>query len=215
MILHLTDVEQGVYVQVQQHQSRGILVAWTANVIALTVVIVGLVWLSVALLWRVGSWSVHPAETLISDYGLQIGAEAPEIACHWRSSERHLSFVGSMSFVVFGRLDCEPCQRLLRIASTHPATRSMRLVYVGDSEEMELEPELHERWEAYRFHNEHRSRVQWRSPVSPYFHVIDHAGRVAAKGVASEPSHLDRLMSVTPVGAASRTLGLLRTKESK
>jgi hypothetical protein len=55
--------------------------------------------------------------------------------------------------------------------------------------------------------------MQWRAPVSPYFHVIDHEGRIAAKGVASEASHLDRLMSVTPVGVPSRTLALLSTED--
>jgi hypothetical protein len=190
-------------------------VAWVANVVAMAVAIVAIAWLAVALLWRIGSWFVHPAETLISDYGLQIGSRAPEIACHWRTSDRHLSFVGRMAFVVFGRTDCEPCRSLVRLASVHPATRSMRLVYVGDSEDMDLEPELYDRWESYRFHDERRARIQWRAPVSPYFHVIDHAGRIAAKGVASEASHLDRLMTLTPVGFPSRTLAVLTTEIEK
>ncbi len=180
--------------------------AWLANVVGISLAVALITWWALALLWRIGSWFTHPAEALISDYGLQVGSRAPELACHWRTSDRHLAFLGRLTFVVFGTSGCEPCQRLVRIASIHPATRQMRLVYVGDSEDLDIQPELGERWEAYRFHDERRARIQWRAPVSPYFHVIDHAGRIAAKGVANEANHLDRLMTLTPLGVQSNTL---------
>jgi hypothetical protein len=74
----------------------------------------------------------------------------------------------------------------------------MRLVYVGDSEDLHLEPHILARWEVYRFHDERATRERWRAPVSPYFHVVDAAGYVLAKGVANKPDHLDRLLSLRP-----------------
>jgi hypothetical protein len=183
---------------------------WTANVLGLFLFAIVIGWLAVALLWRVGLWSIHPAETLTVDQGLRIGTQAPEIACHIGANDMHLSFRDRVSFVVFGAEECEPCRELIRAAAVHPATRSMRLVYVGDSESLDdIEPELARRWESYRFHDEPTARRQWRAPVSPYFHVIDETGRIAAKGVANASKHLDRMLALAPAGLPSWTLSTL------
>lgn len=150
------------------------------------------------MLWRVGSWNISPAASLNLDEGLRIGTEAPEIAAHAGDQERHLSFRGEMTFLLFGTLRCEPCGQLLTLAPRHPATKQMRLVYVLDEGDTELDPEVAEHWEVYRFDSQAAARETWRAPVSPYFHVIGPEGRVQAKGIANRPDHLDRLLSLRP-----------------
>lgn len=179
---------------------------WVANAIglALGVAVVGL-W-ALALLWRVGSWHIPAAATLTHDEGLRIGSTAPEIACHTvDGSDRHLSFAGRPTFVVFGKEKCRHCQPLLHAAGSHPATRQMRLVYLTDSNAGDLDPDLLGPWETYEYADERAARHQWRVPVSPYFHVIDSEGRIIEKGVASESPHLDRLLALRP-GALARTM---------
>lgn len=74
----------------------------------------------------------------------------------------------------------------------------MRRVYVGDTELVDLEPEYVQDWELYWFHDEQKARRLWRAPVSPYFYAIGADGRILAKGVASQPDHLDRLLTLAP-----------------
>jgi len=160
------------------------------------------VW-ALALLWRVGSWHIPHAATLTHDEGLRIGSRAPEIAC-WGSdgTDRHLSFGGRPTMVVFGKRDCVHCQPLLEAAQSHPATSYMRLVYLTDDATADLAVEVEARWEVYVFENETAARKQWRAPVSPYFHVVDPTGRIIQKGVASQSPHLDRLLSLRPGAVA-------------
>lgn len=156
--------------------------------------------LTLALVWRVGSWSVPPLQSLLEDHGLPYGSKALDIAAHRGNAEFHLDFdFGTQpTFLVFGWTGCTPCEDLLRAATTHPAVRSIRRVYIGDTEEPHVEPDVLAAWELYRFHNEGAVRRDWRAPISPYFHVIDPNGRVVAKGVGNRPAHLDRLLAVAP-----------------
>jgi hypothetical protein len=156
---------------------------------------------ALALLYRVGTWTVRPIVSLTFDEGLRIGSPAPQVAAtDSKGHEIHLSFGGSDTFLVFGNSICEPCSGLLQAAPAHPATRLMRLCYISDTASPELAPEIASRWEAYRFHDEDSARKTWRAPVSPYFHVIDANGRIAEKGVANAPDHLDRLLELGPFG---------------
>jgi hypothetical protein len=175
--------------------------AWWMNIAALMVASGGIAFLALALLWRVGSWQTHRAQSLIEDEGIRIGAPAPQIAAHKGEADLHLSFEGEFSLVVFGARECQPCQDLLRVATRHPATSYMRLVYIGDDEEVDVEPEVAERWETYRFDDERHAREAWRAFVNPYFHVVDPQGKIMAKGIANRPAHLDRLLGLSPSGA--------------
>jgi hypothetical protein len=174
-------------------------VPYLVNVVGLLVVALFFILLAGALLWRVGLWSMPAVEQLHTVEGLSIGSSALEIAAVSGRDQYHLAFGGGWTFLVFGSMHCEPCKDLLRVASDHPATRDMRLVYVGDSEDVDIDCGMNRHWEVYQFDNEDSARAQWRAPVSPYFHVIDPRGRVASKGVGSKPHHLDRLLSVAPV----------------
>lgn len=179
---------------------------WTANAVALAVAFLAEAALAFALLWRVGSWHMHAAELLTVDEGLRIGSPAKELAGYLGDEEIHVGFGQMPAFVVFGTTDCKPCGELLEVATTHPATRATRLVVFSDDEKLTIPPHLASHWESYRFHNERSARVTWRAPVSPYFHLIDQFGRVAAKGVANRPDHLDRLLSFPPATVEISTL---------
>lgn len=170
---------------------------WT-NFVALLLAYSLVGWLSLSLCWRLSRWNVGKAQRLIEDDGLTIGSRAREIACTARRQDYHLSFQDGYTFLVFGSHDCPPCQELIAVAARHPATRGMRLVYVSDNNSTAMPPSISARWEQYEFHNESSTRFQWRAPVSPYFHVIDPAGSVIAKGVANKMGHLDRLLDVAP-----------------
>lgn len=173
--------------------------AWFANALALFLGLSVVVMLALALLWQVGSWQLPRAATLTLDEGLRIGATALEVAGYTDDgTEVHLSFAGPLTFLVFGTQGCRPCEQLLEAAGKHPATRPMRKVYVWDGRSATLDPDVLDRWEVYRFHNEEQARKHWRAPVSPYFHVIDEAGRIADKGVANQAQHLDRLLQLKP-----------------
>jgi hypothetical protein len=164
-------------------------------------------WWGLALLWRVGSWHVSPAATLTYDEGLAIGSPAPEVACHAiDGSDRHLSFGGRTAMVVMGNAGCRPCGSLLRVAATHAATRSMRRVYLTDSDAEDLDPAALASWEVYLYHDEESVRDTWRAPVSPYFHVVDPRGAIVEKGVASESEHLDRILHLRPPSASEPTV---------
>ena len=184
-------------------------VGWTANIVALAALTGLTAILAAALLWRVSQWNVHPAEALTYDEGRAIGSIATEVAAYADEHEVHLSFGGLPTFLVFGNRGCAPCLQLLEAASSHPATRQMRLVSLSDSDESDLAPDLVSRWELYRYHDEEAQRRNWRAPVSPYFHVIDAAGRIVDKGVANRPGHLDRLLEFSPPGVRVHTLGEL------
>lgn len=183
---------------------------WTANIAALSAMLALTTVLALALLWRVTQWQVHPAEVLTFQEGLAVGSVAKEVAAYApEGHEVHLSFGGVPTFLVFGNEHCEPCNQLLGVASTHPATRHMRLVSLSDGEGG-LGSGLESRWEQYRYHDEEAQRRNWRAPVSPYFHVIDGEGRVVAKGVANHPGHLDRLLEFAPPAVRVHTLGDMR-----
>lgn len=173
---------------------------WVLNAAALLAVAAVVTLFAIALLWRVGSWHIAPAATLTHDEGLGIGSEAPQIAAYRGEQEHHLSFGGWTTFVVLGTTLCDPCRELLRAAAVHPATRHMRLVFVTDSDDIDVEPDILGKWEQYRFANETGTRDTWRAPVSPYFHVVAADGRIAEKGVANKPGHLDRLLALRPGG---------------
>lgn len=182
---------------------------WWLNFAVLLVVTLGVGVLGLGLLWRVAAWRIRPIESLTFDEGLRIGSAAQEIAAYSGDQERHLSFGGAFTLLVFGTKECQPCKDLLSAATWHPATRRMRLVYVGDSDEIDVPSEVGQLWEAYRLHNETKARNQWRAPVSPYFYVIDPNRRIAAKGVANKPAHLDRLLALLPAGLPATTLGIV------
>lgn len=179
---------------------------FVANAVALAVAFFAEATLALALLWRVGSWQVHPAELLTRDEGLRVGSYAKELAGYIGDQEIHISFRQEPAFLVFGSAGCEPCEELLEVAAVHPATRSSRLIVFSDDENLTIPPHLAARWESYRFHDERTARIDWRAPVSPYFHLIDAFGRVAAKGVANKPAHLDRLLSLPPASVRISTL---------
>jgi hypothetical protein len=180
--------------------------SWTANITALWLAWAFATILALGLLWRIGSWQIHPAETLTFDEGLPIGSPAEQLAAYTGDHEIHLSFDGGPVFLVFGNGPCEPCKQLLRSAAVHPATRHMRLVSLSDDDELDVPLETLRHWESYRFHDETQARKHWRAPVSPYFHVIDEFGRIAAKGIANRPEHLDRLLQLAPTPVRVQTL---------
>lgn len=169
-----------------------------ANSIALLLILMALLFLGIALLWRIGSWGISTADLLNTDYGLPIGGTGHQLAAYRGTQDWHLSFVDAVSFIVFGARDCDPCKSLLVAATHHPATRSMRLVYIGDSEEVDLPPDIVSRWETYRFHAETQTRMAWNAPVSPFYHVVNAVGAIVAKGTASQPVHLDYLLTLPP-----------------
>jgi len=180
-----------------RHEPTGTEMVWP-NVVGLTAVFLLTAWMTLALYWRVSRWSVGSAERLTLDEGLRVGSPAKEIACTRGSQDFHLSFRGTYVFLVFGSEDCAPCGELITSASRHPATRGMRHIYLSNIDTPSIPPTISSKWEVYKFHNELRTRKQWHVPVSPYFHVIDPSGRVAAKGVANRMGHLDRLLGLSP-----------------
>jgi hypothetical protein len=181
-------------------------VDWTANVVSLSLVLCATGALAFALLWRVSTWQISNADLLNTAEGIRVGDPAPEVAAYAGSQEFHLSFGQRPTLLVFGTSGCEPCDQLLETAAMHPATRGTRLVAVSDKDELDIRPDLIDRWENYRFADEQRARRMWRAPVSPYFHFIDQFGRVAAKGVANRPEHLDRLLQLPPASVRVTTL---------
>jgi hypothetical protein len=165
--------------------------------------------LGLALLWRIGAWQVRDLHSLHEDEGVPIGKKVPDVAAYVGSlgdgRQDHLDFVGRATLVVFGQADCEPCLSLLAVAGTHPATKHLDLVYLAGGRDDRLSDadavnlRVGSRWRLHRFVAEPMTRRQWNVAVSPYFHVVDAAGRVVTKGVASRPEHLDHLLlAVTP-----------------
>lgn len=187
---------------------------WTANAVALALFSVGIAALTWGLLWRVVTWRTPAAEQLVNDEGLQIGSFAKPLTGHRGDDDIEVTFDGQQAFLVFGTSDCEPCKDLLRVASSHPATHQMRLVVMSDDETLDLPPEVAARWESYRFHAEQFAREAWKVPVSPYFHLMDEFGRVAAKGLANRPEHLDRLLELPPTPVRISTLSRLLVRSA-
>lgn len=151
-----------------------------------------------AMMWRVGSWRMSPAASLIHDEGLPIGSRASEIAAHRGADEFHLTFGFKRTFLVFGAASCVPCKDLMVAAATHPATRDLRLVLVSDSVDLDIPGPFRESWEIYSFDDERLAREQWRARVSPYFYLIDEDGTIMDKGIGSHADHLDRLLALPP-----------------
>jgi hypothetical protein len=179
---------------------------WWTNVLTISILAFIEMWLGISLFWHVSQWRAPRAGILIEDYGLPIGSKALEIAALTGQRDVHLSFLGRFTFLVFGAADCSPCKDLLRVASTHPATRTMRLVFVADTDQLPIHPDATRSWEIYRFHDEDLARKVWAAPVSPYFHVIDPEGRIAAKGIADKHPHLDRLLVTSrPISMGPRS----------
>lgn len=184
---------------------------WTANVIALSIFLLGTAALSLALLWRVTTWTTHAADRLTNFEGLPIGSPAKPLAAHDGRDDAELMFEGKRTFLMFASSGCKPCAELLRAASNHPATRDLRKVVVSDDENHEAFELPGCRWESYRFHDEELARSAWKAPVSPYFYVIDEFSRVMAKGVANRPEHLDRLLDLPPSSLRVSTLEPITT----
>lgn len=176
---------------------------WIANALGFGAVLIGLTFLAVSALWRVSGWSDRSAHSLSYRYGLPLGAVAPQVAAYKNDQEQHLSFLGRPTLLVFGAVGCVPCEELINAAANHPAMRPCRLVYLSATSDPPagLPPFISERWEFCRFHDEGHARERWQAPVSPYFHLINDAGRIIAKGVANQGAHLDRLLSIPPPGA--------------
>lgn len=185
---------------------------WTANVIALLAFCVLIGCLTLALLWRVVTWEKPKAALLNEDEGLPIGSFAKTIAAHAEDHELDVTFGDAPAFLVFGTSDCKPCAELLHVASRHPATRNLRKVYVSDTGELDLDTDFASAWEGYRFDQEQVARSAWRTPVSPYFYVLDEFGRIAAKGLANRPQHLDRLLEIPPTPVRITTLARTATR---
>ncbi len=171
---------------------------WTANMLGLGVSALILAAFVLAMMWRVGSWRVSPAASLIHDEGLPIGSRASEIAAHRGADEFHLTFGFKRTFLVFGAASCLPCKDLMVAAATHPATRDLRLVLVADSVDLDIPGPFRESWEIYSFDDERLAREQWRARVSPYFYLIDEDGTIMDKGIGSHADHLDRLLALPP-----------------
>jgi hypothetical protein len=187
-------------------------VGWTANAIALLAFCMLIGAFALALLWRVVNWEKPKAELLIEDEGLPIGSFAKTIAAHAEDYELDVTFNDAPAFLVFGTSDCKPCGELLHAASRHPATRNLRKVYVSDTGELDLDTDYAMAWESYRFDSEQLARATWRTPVSPYFYLLDEFGRVAAKGLANRPEHLDRLLEIPPSPVRITTLARMATR---
>lgn len=177
----------------------------TANIIALLLVAGTLVFLALALLWRVGVWNLSPAQVLTFDEGLRIGSMAPQVAAHRDDDDYHLDFAGVTTFLVMGTKGCRPCYQLLTAALSHPATSRARLVYISDEEPSSLDGKYGgiRKWEIYKYHDEDKARGVWRAPVSPYFHLINAQGTIIEKGIANAPEHLDRLLQLAPAAFRS------------
>lgn len=172
---------------------------FTLNLLVATLALAFIVWLQIALLWRMGSWFAPRVQLLVYDEGLPIGAKAPELAVQLPfGGAAHLNFKeGGPTFIVFGTTGCDPCRRLLDAATKHPFTKGLRLIYVVD-QNTGLDPHLSKRWEVFGFGDENKARRMWNAPVSPYFHLLDSSGRVVHKGVANSPEHLDWLLNIRP-----------------
>jgi hypothetical protein len=183
-------------------------VGWTVNIIALSAFTALAFALTLSMLWRVVSWTKPKAELLNEDEGLPIGSFAKTIAAHAGEVELDVTFGDKPTFLVFGTSNCRPCGELLHVASIHPATRTLRKVFVSDADAFDIDTDDAVDWEGYRFDNEHSARADWRAPVSPYFHLMDEFGRVAAKGLANRPEHLDRLLELPPTSVRITTLAL-------
>lgn len=182
--------------------------AWATNALAIGLLTLATMLVAAAALWRVSAWSARTIESLTFRHGLPPGATAPQIAAETRSGDAHLSFLGRATLVVFGQVGCDPCKRLVEAAPSHPALRHARLVYLSSSPDspIGLAPEIAISWEFYRFHDEAMARDRWQAPVSPYFHYITDAGNVAARGVANDARHLDRLFDIPPPGSRTKRL---------
>lgn len=185
---------------------------WTVNVIALSLLCVLVGCLTLALLWRVVTWEKPRADILNQDEGVPVGSFAKPLAAHAGEMERDITFGDVPAFLVFGTSDCRPCSELLFVASRHPATRGLRKIYVSDTGELDLDTDFAVAWESYRFDSEEAARAAWRTPVSPYFYLLDEFGRVAAKGLANRPEHLDRLLEIPPTPVRISTLARMATR---
>ncbi|MGH2912496.1 MAG: hypothetical protein ACRDJ3_08480 [Solirubrobacteraceae bacterium] len=167
-----------------------------ANEVALAIGAAVALLLALSLLWRIGAWLVPQSVSLNFDRGLPIGSSAPPVAAQTSDYDVDLGFGGAQrTFLVFALTECKPCQELLSVAHRHPATRSMRLVYLTDRFQEEAYPR---EWEVYRYVDQTFTRRIWDVQVSPYFYVIDEAGQIVDKGLANRPEHLDRLMGLMP-----------------
>lgn len=186
---------------------------WTAVAAPLAFGLLVTFALASGLAWRIGGWHISPAESLTLDEGLPLGSKAPEIAAHANEHEYHLSFQGRPTFLVFGAAYCQPCLELIESASRHPATRRLRRVYVGDTIDLSVDPDILAHWEVYALHDVLSTRKLWRAPVSPYFYVITNTGRILAKGIANLPAHLDRLLSLPPLDVPSMTVSYEQDQE--
>lgn len=179
--------------------------AFLANLGVLITVAVWLAWIVASLLWRVGSWYVSSAASLIEDEGLRIGSTAPQVAARRGDDEFHLSFGGRPTFVVFGAMFCSPCHDLLEVARHHPATQRLRRVFLSDDQLDRGDP-IFDSWEVYEMDDPRACRTLWRAPVSPYFYLVGADNSILAKGLASKADHLDRLISIGPHTLPANTI---------
>src|SRR3954466_4731869 len=93
---------------------------FAANALALGFVFLVEAVLGLSLLWRVGSWSMHPAALLTRAEGLREGSRAKEVAGYRGEHDVHVSFGRKPACLVFGSANCKPCNELLEVAAAIP-----------------------------------------------------------------------------------------------
>lgn len=89
------------------------------NFVALLVGTLFVGFMALGLLWRIGSWQIRPAASLILDEGLRIGTGAPEIAAHSGENDMHLSFMDGRPSSSWGAGDAS---RVRASSSQPPST---------------------------------------------------------------------------------------------
>lgn len=171
---------------------------WWIAITPLSLVLVLAITSAIAGLWRVSSWNVGNLERLLTQEGVPVGAQAPDLTGHADEYDVHVTFEGVHTFVIFAEGGCPPCLDLIDAADKHPALAHARLIYASSSEPEFPVALTVRQWEIIRFHDEPAARRHWNAPVSPFYHFIDPLGRVVSKGVASRPSHLDHLLQAAP-----------------
>jgi thiol-disulfide isomerase/thioredoxin len=134
--------------------------------------------------------------------GIAVGAKAPDLegvgadgsAMSWRSGH------DGAALVLFGSPGCEPCQQIiphLDLLARKVAPEDLTVIGVvagadGAAATMaEFGPDVRFFGESYE-----ECSHDYEVTVTPFAFVIDADGRVQSKGLASDPSHLRRMLDV-------------------